>query len=114
MMWFRNGGNEELFLSSADWMPRNLERRVELMFPIEDPGLRKRLADVLRTFFRDNTNAHEMRSDGSWQRRSPGPDEEPFNAQDFFYQDALQRIEEAGPKNQKEFSVRRKPPGSAS
>jgi polyphosphate kinase len=114
MMWFRNGGNEELFLSSADWMPRNLERRVELVFPIEDPGLRKRLADVLRTFFRDNTNAHEMRSDGSWQRRSPGPDEEPFNAQDFFYQDALQRIEEAGPKNQKEFSVRRKPPGSAS
>ncbi len=64
---FHNDGREEIYLSSADWMPRNLDRRVELMFPVEDDDCRKQLKNVLRVQWADNTRAHEMQSDGTYK-----------------------------------------------
>jgi polyphosphate kinase len=71
--YFQNGDDPEVFLSSADWMPRNFRRRVEIMFPIEDPQLRRRLVDgILGVVLADNVKAHELQSDGSY-RHVPGP-----------------------------------------
>jgi polyphosphate kinase len=64
---FRNGGAVEIYGASADWMVRNLERRVELMFPIEDETARSRVEAILETTFDDNMRSHIMQSDGSYQ-----------------------------------------------
>ncbi|MFA5975214.1 MAG: polyphosphate kinase 1 [Elusimicrobiota bacterium] len=65
---FANGGEEEVYLSSADWMPRNLDRRIELLFPIEDPANKKRLLEVLDLYFRDNVKSWALQPDGSYNR----------------------------------------------
>jgi polyphosphate kinase len=65
--WFRNGGHEEVYLGSADLMGRNLNHRVELLFPVENKKLLKRLReDILATYLADNRNARQMHSDGSF------------------------------------------------
>lgn len=68
VFYFENGGNSEYYLASADWMPRNLERRVELFFPVFDPENRKLLEYFFNVYFADNVKAFEMQPDGSWQR----------------------------------------------
>ena len=78
---FRNGGNEEVYLASADMMPRNLNRRVELMFPVEDPALRLRIKKLLRAQWRDNVQARELAPDGRYYPVSGG--KSPFSSQDF-------------------------------
>ncbi len=65
---FANNGQPETYLSSADWMPRNLDRRVELMFPVEHPLLQKQLKDLLKLQWRDNVKASELHSDGHYVR----------------------------------------------
>ncbi len=70
--YFRNGGNEEYFIGSADCMKRNLESRVEVVTPVEDPSLRKELRAVLDLQLKPNHAAWEMRSDGSYIRTVPG------------------------------------------
>ncbi|HEX2173599.1 MAG TPA: polyphosphate kinase, partial [Dehalococcoidia bacterium] len=80
--YFRNGGDEELYLGSADLMDRNLHRRIEVLFPVQDPRLVRCLRDtVLESYLRDNVQARELQSDGTYRRLSPGPDTEPVNAQ---------------------------------
>ncbi len=81
--YFRNGGNEEVWLGSADLMPRNLDRRYEVLFPIEDEELRRWLVDVyLAVYLRDNCSARVLGSDGAYRRLTPG--EEPaVNAQEW-------------------------------
>lgn len=72
--YFRNGGDEELFLGSADMMPRNLDGRVELLFPIEDPEMRATIVeDVLSMQLADNQLAWELRTDGSYVPIAPEP-----------------------------------------
>jgi polyphosphate kinase len=67
--YFRNGGKEEVYAGSADLMPRNLNRRVEVIFPVEDSRLVSRLRDeILGVYLADNVNAHEMQADGSYRR----------------------------------------------
>ena len=73
---------EELFLASADWMPRNLYRRVELMFPVEDRALRARIhREVIEPSLADNSRARDLLPDGSYVRRSPAPGEPVRDAQ---------------------------------
>ena len=73
---------EELFLSSADWMPRNLYRRVELMFPVEDRALRARIhREVIEPSLTDNSRARDLLPDGTYVRRSPAPGEPVRDAQ---------------------------------
>jgi polyphosphate kinase len=79
--WFGNGGTPEIFCSSADWMERNLLRRVETCFPILDPELAARVFDEeLANYLRDNQQAWQLHADGSYTRVGPG-DELPYSAQ---------------------------------
>jgi polyphosphate kinase len=81
--WFANDGKPELFCSSADWMERNLLRRIETCFPILEPELAERVfADELETYLLDNLQAWRLLPDGSYQRILPGEDEMPHSAQD--------------------------------
>ena len=77
---FENGGEREVYLASADWMPRNLDKRVELMFPIEDPALQNRVIASLQDELRDNAKAWVMKKNGRYRRVRR---EEPvFNSQE--------------------------------
>lgn len=85
VMYFANDGDEEIYIGSADWMPRNLNRRVEIVCPVDDPRLRKALKDeVLAAYLRDNVNARELQPDGSYQRIRPAVGEEAFDSQMYF------------------------------
>ena len=75
-------GEEEIYLSSADWMPRNLYRRVEVLFPIESKSLRERIRqEVIEPALGDNVHAYQMREDGSYTRRRPADGTTPRSAQ---------------------------------
>jgi polyphosphate kinase len=81
IFYFRNDGDELVYLSSADWMDRNFFRRIETCFPILNPKLKKRvIAEGLKPYLRDNVQAWDMQSDGSFRRRSPRR-AKPYNAQ---------------------------------
>jgi polyphosphate kinase len=83
--YFRNGGKEEIYLGSADLMPRNLNRRVEVIFPVGDERLIRRIKDqVLGTYLSDNVKARRMHSDGTYARVSPAPGEPAVDAQGAF------------------------------
>jgi len=71
---FRNGGEDEVFISSADWMTRNMHRRVELMFPVYDERVKKQLKDILEAYLRDNVKARLLKADGSYDRVKPAND----------------------------------------
>ena len=71
IFWFSNGGKDEVYLSSADWMPRNFHRRVELMVPIEDAALRTRLQEILLLQLSDTVKSWKLQSDGSYVRVQP-------------------------------------------
>jgi polyphosphate kinase len=66
---FYNAGNEEIFLGSADWMPRNLDRRVEIVFPVEDEDIKKELLHILDLEFKDNVKAHLLQPDGTYVKQ---------------------------------------------
>ncbi|WP_411869475.1 polyphosphate kinase 1 [Vulcanococcus limneticus] len=76
LFWFANGGDEEMYIGSADWMPRNLDRRVEAVTPIEDPLLRQRLEALIDSYLNDNSSAWDMQSDGRFLQRVPEGDVE--------------------------------------
>jgi polyphosphate kinase len=108
--YFANGGAEELYLASADWMQRNLERRVELMFPIQDEKISAELREILNDYFRDNSRARILGNDGTWTLSSPLPGEKPFRVQKEMLSRAARDAGGPGPVKQ-EFIVRRSPPG---
>jgi polyphosphate kinase len=89
--YFLNGGDEQVYLSSADWMSRNLDKRVELMFPIDDPGHKATVLSALRAMFRDNVKARCLRSDGTYERKAPAAGEPPFRAQQHLQDEARRR-----------------------
>jgi polyphosphate kinase len=74
--YFGNGGAEEIYIGSADWMPRNLDRRIEAVVPIVDPALRRHLRDVLFMMLTDNRQAWDLASNGKYTQRLPAPGEE--------------------------------------
>jgi polyphosphate kinase len=84
IFYFKNGGDEEYYLSSADWMSRNLHNRVELMFPIRDQKLKKSIKDILDIHLKDNTKAWELLPDKSYRKVTPAEGEIPFSSQDNF------------------------------
>lgn len=80
--YFHNGGEPELYSGSADLMPRNLDHRVEVLFPILEPDIRDRVVrDILQNQLRDTVNAWEMHSDGTYVRVRPANGEQPFDSQ---------------------------------
>jgi len=87
--FFANGGAEEIYLGSADWMPRNLYERVEVLFPVKDEFLRQRVRqEILQAYLADNLKSRLLQKDGSYVRvwRAQGrrrPPSNGFNAQEF-------------------------------
>ena len=84
VFYFKNGGNSEVYLSSADWMSRNLHRRVETMFPILSEPLKNQLIELLDIYWKDNTKSWLLKSDGTYEKLRPQDGEEPFVSQEYF------------------------------
>ena len=69
--WFHNGGADEVYIGSADWMPRNLDRRVEAVTPLDDPQHRRVMRDLLELMWEDNRQAWDLLPDGTYRQRQP-------------------------------------------
>ncbi len=91
IFYFENGGSPELYASSADWMPRNLERRVEILFPVEDSALKEKLWHILDTELKDTEKAHLMDGKGNYVKIGSGKkaDFERVNSQKIFGDEAV-------------------------
>jgi polyphosphate kinase len=90
---FRNGGDEEVYLSSADWMPRNLDRRIELLFPVESPEGRQKVLAALEAILQDNVKGRRLQADGSYRRRRAAKGEEPYRSQIELYQETKRALD---------------------
>ncbi|MBK5255727.1 MAG: polyphosphate kinase 1, partial [Vicinamibacteria bacterium] len=90
---FFNGGDEEHYIASADWMPRNLDRRIELMSRVVSKEAAERLSTILDWFFEDNQKARVLGSDGVYVRRKSGKSEDPSRVQVRFYEEAKGRAD---------------------
>jgi len=88
---FQNGGNEKLFISSADCMIRNLDKRIELMIPIIDNDILKRASDILKRYFEDHSKAHRLLADGHYERLMPVAGKAPLNCQASLYEECKKR-----------------------
>jgi len=95
IFYFRNGGDEEVYLSSADWMPRNLDKRIELLFPVESEEGKQKVLTALDVPFQDNVKARWLQPDGSYKRRRPAKGDEPFRAQLQLYREAQKAVDRA-------------------
>jgi polyphosphate kinase len=91
IFYFSNGGHDEIYLGSADLMGRNLDKRLETLFPVNSVKLRKRLHNILKTYFMDNTKTYQMKSDGTYKRKS-GKNRK-VRAQEIFYKEAVSASE---------------------
>lgn len=109
-LYLRNGGQDEVYLSSADWMPRNLEGRIELLFPVEQEDLKARVKAMLELYMLDNCQSYELQADGQYKAVSPGKGEEIIQAQDRFYKSACELNRNTQKTDKKVFNVRRIPP----
>lgn len=90
IFYFYSNGNEEVYMGSADWMPRNLDKRVEIVFPVEDPQIKREVMNILKIQMDDNMKAHVLQPDGAYLK----PDRRgrtPICAQDFFCREAQER-----------------------
>ncbi|WP_433933679.1 polyphosphate kinase 1 [Sorangium cellulosum] len=94
---FANGGNEEIYMSSADWMPRNFHRRVELMIPIIEPAIRARVEDMLSMVTSDTAKTWELASDGSYHKLQVPSAGAPLRSQQRFIELARERVKLSDP-----------------
>lgn len=108
VFYFQNGGSEELYLSSADWMDRNLDRRIELMFPVTDTNVFKNIKETLLLYFKDNTHSHTLLSNGTWKVNSPCKTELSIRVQQELYTKYKKQNEQNKSTPKTEFIVRRK------
>ena len=102
IFWFHSGGRDEVFMGSADWMPRNLDKRVEIVFPLYNPSIKKEAMLILEKQLADTVKASELQPDGTYLKKT-GPEVIPFNSQDYFCRYAT---EQAGKKNREEKEMR--------
>lgn len=94
VFYFLHGGDRRVFISSADWMPRNLDRRVELLVPIDDPDARDRLIVILDSYFKDRVKGRQLQVDGSYKslvKRSNNK----LRAQEWIYREICRMVEHA-------------------
>ena len=107
---FLHGGDDRLYISSADWMPRNLDRRIELLVPVMDDVCKQRLLEVMDIYFKDTVKARRLLSDGSYQRIKPAGRRRRLRSQEELYRLACERAEEAGKRGTLVFEPHRPPP----
>lgn len=89
IFYFENAGKSEVYCGSADWMPRNLERRVEILFPVEDPRLKEKVLHILDVQLRDTMKAHLLQPDGSYEKVDRRG-KETFSSQEAFCAEAVE------------------------
>lgn len=95
ILYFHQGGEPMLFISSADWMPRNLDRRVELLVPVDDEDARQKLIGNFDAIFRDNAKARRQLNDGTYERVKLIKGAKVFRSQEWFYQQACEANRQA-------------------
>ena len=100
IFYFHNGGSEEIYMGSADWMPRNLDRRVEIVFPVEDEAIKKELVHVLTLEFKDNVKAHLLKNDGTYEKQDKRG-KTLVNSQMEFCREATERAQKKQIKKEK-------------
>ena len=91
IFYFLNGGDDEVYLSSADWMTRNLDKRVELMFPVDDLDHKARVVYALRAMFRDTARARRLTADGTYERKGPEAGQPALRVQMHLQEEAHRR-----------------------
>jgi polyphosphate kinase len=94
ILYFNHGGDPLVFISSADWMPRNLDRRIELLVPVDDEASRARLVRLLQLYFRDTAKARHLQPDGAYTRAEPAKGE-PVSSQEELYRLAREHARQA-------------------
>jgi len=109
VFYFYHGGDEHVFISSADWMPRNLDRRVELLVPVQEPAAKRRLINNLEAYLRDNVKAATLRPDGTLRRVKASAKQDRFRSQEVLYQRAVQAVQDAEQSRRTIFEPHRAP-----
>lgn len=92
ILHFHHGGDNLVFISSADWMTRNLDRRIELLAPVEEPSLSARLINVLETYFEDNVKSHELQPSGHYRKAKPSARRKQKRSQEMLYEEACKMV----------------------
>lgn len=92
IFYFKNNGKDDIYMSSADWMTRNLQKRYELQFPLIDKKVKKEVINILDIYWRDNTKSWRLLSNGEYQKLEPTGNEKPFNAQDYLLSKTKKRV----------------------
>lgn len=106
IFWFHNNGNDEVYMGSADWMPRNLDKRVEIVFPVEQEDCKQAVQHILLTEFADNVKAHVMQPDGSYEKVDKRG-KVLVNSQEQFCKEAWDRIpKQPTPVEERRFTPR--------
>jgi len=94
ILYFHQGGDPQLLISSADWMPRNLDRRVELLVPVDDADAQQRLIQILETAFKDTAKARRQKNDGTYERVKPSKGKV-LRSQEWFYHQVCEATRQA-------------------
>ncbi|MFI3176234.1 MAG: RNA degradosome polyphosphate kinase [Eubacteriales bacterium] len=105
IFYFENAGRSEVYLSSADWMPRNLERRVEILFPIEDPTLKAQVKEILDIQLRDTVKAHIMQANGSYEKVDKRG-REILNSQLYFCEQSMNHASDIAQERKESYNKR--------
>jgi len=92
ILYFHHGGDSRLFISSADWMARNLDHRKELLVPVESEFSRRRLLEILEVYFRDNVKSSELSGDGTYRRLRPEEESPAVRSQEELYRQARENV----------------------
>ena len=103
MIYFYHGGDELAFISSADWMPRNLDRRVELLTPIQDKACKRRFIHILESYFHDTESLWMLNAEGKYVRRSLRGDDSQLRVQEQLYREAVDSLKQADHKRRTMF-----------
>ncbi len=109
VFYFYHGGDERVFISSADWMQRNLDRRVELLVPVEDNACRSRLIEILETHFQDTVKAKRLLSDGSYERVRARGRRKTLRSQEELHSQAREAVKSAKQSQRTVFEPHRAP-----
>lgn len=109
VMHFRHGGDDRVLISSADWMPRNLDRRVELLVPVDDAASKKKLITTLESYFRDTIKGRRLQPDGRYVKFDLGPRAKAISSQQWLYDQTCQAVEQADRSRQTTLEAIRAP-----
>ena len=109
MFYFYHGGDERVFISSADWMPRNLDRRVELLVPVEEISSRDRLIKILELYFQDTLKSRRLLPDGRYEPVKPKDGRKPLRSQEALYRRVCDAVKQAEQSRRTVFEPHRAP-----